>query len=135
MKLATRMWLLGALVPALGVLLGVAVSGRWFRYHLEAAVDRALLAQAAVESVSLFDGPGGRVHLHMATSPLIDSVRLFAPTGDLLIPCVDTVIAVQLTPCRQRGGRGASRVAPGSAFAVVATRIDAGCASRVQPQC
>lgn len=86
MKLATRMWLLGALVPALGVLLGVAVSGRWFRYHLEAAVDRALLAQAAVESVSLFDGPGGRVHLHMATSPLIDSVRLFAPTGDLFGP-------------------------------------------------
>lgn len=86
MRLATRMWLLGALVPALGVLLGVLVAGRWFRYHLEASVDRALLAQAAVESVSLFDGPGGRVHLHMATSPLIDSVRLFAPTGDLFGP-------------------------------------------------
>lgn len=86
MRLATRMWLLGAVVPALGVLLGVIVAGQWFRYHLEQAVDRALLAQAAVESVSLFDGPGGRVHLHMATSPLIDSVRLFAPTGDLFGP-------------------------------------------------
>lgn len=86
MKLATRMWLLGAAVPALGVLFGVIVAGGWFRHHLEAAVDRALLAQAAVESVSLFDGPGGRVHLHMATSPLVDSVRLFAPTGDLFGP-------------------------------------------------
>ena len=65
---------------------GVIVAGGWFRHHLEAAVDRALLAQAAVESVSLFDGPGGRVHLHMATSPLVDSVRLFAPTGDLFGP-------------------------------------------------
>jgi signal transduction histidine kinase len=86
MKLATRMWLLGAVVPALGVLLGLVVAGQWFRHELEAAVDRALLAQAAVESVSLFDGPGGRVHLHMATSPLIESVRLFAPTGDLFGP-------------------------------------------------
>ena len=86
MRLATRMWLFGAAVPALGVLLGVIVAGQWFRHHLEAAVDRALLAQAAVESVSLFDGPGGRVHLHMATSPLVESVRLFAPTGDLFGP-------------------------------------------------
>lgn len=86
MRLATRMWLFGAVVPALGVLLGVIVAGQWFRHHLEAAVDRALLAQAAVESVSLFDGPGGRVHLHMATSPLVESVRLFAPTGDLFGP-------------------------------------------------
>ncbi len=86
MKLATRLWLLGAVVPVLGVFLGVVIAGQWFRHHLEAAVDRALLAQAAVESVSLFDGPGGRVHLHMATSPLIESVRLFAPTGDLFGP-------------------------------------------------
>ena len=86
MRLATRMWLLGALVPTLGALLLLAVAGGWFRRHLEAALDRALLAQAAVESVSLFDGPGGRVHLHMATSPLVDSVRPFAPTGDLFGP-------------------------------------------------
>lgn len=86
MKLATRMWLLGAAVPALGILLGLIVAGGWFRHHLEAAVDRALLAQAAVESVSLFDGPEGRVHLHMASSPLVESVRLFAPTGDLFGP-------------------------------------------------
>ena len=86
MKLATRMWLLGAAVPALGMLLGLIVAGGWFRHHLEAAVDRALLAQAAVESVSLFDGPEGGVHLHMASSPLVESVRLFAPTGDLFGP-------------------------------------------------
>jgi signal transduction histidine kinase len=86
MRLATRMWLLGALVPTLAALLALLVAGGWFRRHLEAALDRALLAQAAVESVSLFDGPGGRVHLHMASSPLVDSVRPFAPTGDLFGP-------------------------------------------------
>ena len=84
MKLATRMWLLWwcrarRAARRRGVRSLVSLSPG-------AAVDRALLAQAAVESVSLFDGPGGRVHLHMATSPLIDSVRLFAPTGDLFGP-------------------------------------------------
>lgn len=86
MKLAVKLWLLGALLPALGTVSALLVAGGWFRSHLEAALDRALLAQAAVESVSLFDGPGGQVHLHMATSPLVDSVRPFAPSGDLFGP-------------------------------------------------
>jgi signal transduction histidine kinase len=37
--------------------------------------------QAAVESVSLFDGPEGEVHLHMSTSPLEREVRGFVPTA------------------------------------------------------
>jgi signal transduction histidine kinase len=44
------------------------------------------LAQAAVESVSLFDGPRQEPHLHMATSPLVESVRPFAPEGVLFGP-------------------------------------------------
>lgn len=86
MTLAVRLWLLGAVVPALGVVLALLAAGTWFRMNLEEALDRALLAQAAVESVSLFDGPAGRPHLHMATSPLVESVRPFAPSGDLFGP-------------------------------------------------
>ena len=86
LRLGARLWLLGALVPALGTLVLLVLAGQWFRSHLEAGLDRALLAQAAVESVSLFDGPAGRPHLHMATSPLVDSVRPFAPSGDLFGP-------------------------------------------------
>ena len=57
MKLAVKLWLLGALVPALGTVSALLVAGGWFRSHQVAALDRALLAQAAVESVSLFFTP------------------------------------------------------------------------------
>lgn len=86
MQLSTRLWLAGALLPAL--VMGAVLFGAdlWFRYGLLRSLDRALLAQAAVESVSLFDGPGQRPHLHMASSPLVESVRAFAPEGVLFGP-------------------------------------------------
>jgi two-component system, OmpR family, sensor kinase len=83
MKLATRLWLLGALVPFVGTVAAVFAGGQLFRANLEHAVDEALLGQAAVESVSLFDGPGGRPHLHLATSPLREAVRRIAPAAAL----------------------------------------------------
>ncbi|GMU01606.1 sensor histidine kinase [Corallococcus caeni] len=83
MKLTRRLWLHGALLPALATLGALAVAGQLFRADLERSLDRALLAQAAVESVSLFDGPGQKVHLHMAVSPLVEAVRPFAPQGYL----------------------------------------------------
>ena len=86
MRLSTRLWLSGAVFPALvmaAVLVGVH---HWFRLGLERSLDQALLAQAAVESVSLFDGPGQRPHLHMSSSPLVESVRAFAPEGVLFGP-------------------------------------------------
>ncbi|WP_342381824.1 HAMP domain-containing histidine kinase [Myxococcus stipitatus] len=86
MTLTRRLWLLGALVPALAMLAALGLAGRFFRYDLERSLDRALLAQAAVESVSLFDGPGQRAHLHMAVSPLLEQVRPFAPRGYLYGP-------------------------------------------------
>lgn len=86
MSLTRRLWLLGALVPALATLGALVAAGVLFRYDLEASLDRALLAQAAVESVSLFDGPGQKVHLHMAVSPLVEQVRPFAPQGQLFGP-------------------------------------------------
>ncbi len=82
MKLATRLWLLGALLPGAVMLTALLLAGQAFRAALESSLDQALLAQAAAESVSLFDRPDGP-HLHMAESPLLDTVRAFAPTGEL----------------------------------------------------
>ncbi|MDP3233529.1 MAG: HAMP domain-containing sensor histidine kinase [Myxococcales bacterium] len=86
MTLSTRLWLWGAVLPACvlgGVLFG---ADQLFHGALERSLDQALLAQAAIESVSLFDGPKNEPHLHMATSPLVDSVRPFAPEGILFGP-------------------------------------------------
>jgi len=81
-KLTTRMWLSGALAPALVMAVSSAVAGQIFRAALESSLDRALLAQGAAESVSLFDRTDGP-HLHMAESPLLAEVAAFAPTGEL----------------------------------------------------
>lgn len=86
MKLGTRLWLLGAVLPAAVMLGTLAVAGVVFRAALMSSLDRGLLAQAAVESVSLFDRAGNEPHLHMSSSPLLAEVRPFAPTGELFSP-------------------------------------------------
>lgn len=86
MKLAARLWVLGALVPSAALVVAVQVAGRFFEDQLEGALDQALLSQAAIESVSLFDGPGGVPHLHIQDSPLGAQVRAFAPHGALYGP-------------------------------------------------
>jgi len=83
LRLSTRMWLLGAGVPVLGVLGVLALAGWLFDAWLTQAVDRALLSQAAVEMVSLFDGPGGTPHLHLESSALEQQVRGIAPMAEL----------------------------------------------------
>ncbi len=82
MKLGTRLWLFGALLPTGVMLVALVLAGQAFRAALESSLDRALLAQAAAESVSLFDREDGP-HLHMAESPLLEEVQPFAPTGEL----------------------------------------------------
>jgi signal transduction histidine kinase len=86
MNLATRFWLSGALLPLSAMALVLFGVDHLFHQSLENALDRALMAQAAIESVSLFDGPEQRPHLHMASSPLVESVRAFAPEGVLFGP-------------------------------------------------
>ncbi|MBN1210546.1 MAG: HAMP domain-containing histidine kinase [Myxococcaceae bacterium] len=86
MRISTRMWLLGAGVPVLGVLIALALAGWVFEAWLAKAVDRALLTQAAVEAVSLFDGPGGTAHLHLESSTLELNVRGIVPTAELYGP-------------------------------------------------
>lgn len=86
MRLAVRLWLLGAGVPVLGVVLALLLAGQLFEAYLERVVDDALLSQAAAEAVSLFDGPGGEPHLHMEDSPLSDLVRSFTPVAEVYGP-------------------------------------------------
>jgi signal transduction histidine kinase len=78
MRLLPRLFLMGAVLPTVAAAIVLAIVVRLFGQALEAELDRALLAQAAVESVSLFDGPRG-LHLHMSSSPLLEEVRQFAP--------------------------------------------------------
>lgn len=85
MKLVTRLWMFGAFVPSLGMIALAGTAGAILKSQLSGSLDRALLTQAAVESVSLFDGPeepeAGDVHLHMGLSPLEKEVRSFAPSA------------------------------------------------------
>ena len=78
MILRTRLLVFGALVPTLLMGVGFIATGILVDQQLLDATDRALLTQAAVESVSLFDGPDGQPHLHLARSPLTGMVQGFS---------------------------------------------------------
>jgi signal transduction histidine kinase len=85
-RLAARLWVLGALVPSAALLAAVLVAGHYLDERLEGALDQALLSQAAVELVSLYDGPDDVPHLHIQDSPLGAEVKAFAPSGALYGP-------------------------------------------------
>ncbi|MCK6547017.1 HAMP domain-containing histidine kinase [Myxococcota bacterium] len=86
MKLATRLVLAGAVLPS-ALLCGASLAGGLvFERLLVDAVDRTLLGQAAVEAVSLFDGPNQTPHLHIEHSPLADQLEPYAGTGALYGP-------------------------------------------------
>jgi signal transduction histidine kinase len=95
-RLGTRLFLLGAVLPVAVMVVALTVAGLVFRAALLASLDQGLLAQAAVESVSLFDRAHHEPHLHMATSPLLEEVRPFAPVGELFAP--DGTRAVSYPP-------------------------------------
>lgn len=63
MKVRTRLLLYGAVLPVVGTLSAVLVAGQIFHLSLLAGVDKSLAQLAAVESVTLFDGPNGHPHL------------------------------------------------------------------------
>ena len=103
MRLVRWLWLWGALVPLLVVVLLLFGAGLVLHGLLLGAVDRALMSQAATEAVSLFDGQHGEPHLHLSKSPLEAQVRayspitwLFEPSGELLgVYPPDTTFRVQ----------------------------------------
>ena len=78
MRLFPRLLLLGAVLPSVSAAVIFVVGIELVAVAEQQQLDRALLSQAAVEAVSLFDGPDG-LHLHMASSPLLKDVAPFAP--------------------------------------------------------
>ncbi|HEY0839266.1 MAG TPA: HAMP domain-containing sensor histidine kinase [Vulgatibacter sp.] len=86
MRLVTRLWIFGALFPALGAAAAFFLAGESFRHSLHQALDEALLAQATTEAISLFDDPHRPVHLHMEISPLLEQARPFAPVASVYGP-------------------------------------------------
>ncbi|MBC7173736.1 MAG: HAMP domain-containing histidine kinase, partial [Polyangiaceae bacterium] len=83
MRLRRRLFFFGAVVPSFVLGIGFVATGFLLHHHLVDATDRALLTQAAVESVSLFDAGDGAPHLHLSRSPLTGHVEGFAPEGAL----------------------------------------------------
>jgi hypothetical protein len=76
-----RLVLFGAVLPVAALLLVATIAGLLLAARLRREIDQHLTAQAAVESVGLFDGPDGRPHLHAHASPLAADLRDLIPDG------------------------------------------------------
>ena len=85
MQLRARLLVFGALVPLILLIAALGLAGLVFDRVLLAEHDRALLGQAGVEAVSLFDR-AATPHLHLLESPLDSQIRDFTPRGALYDP-------------------------------------------------
>lgn len=91
MTLRMRLLLFGALLPSVILALTVGFVGLLFERTLLEGVDEAMQTQAAVESVSLFDGPTAatgvpHVHLHrsavaMQVADVVSSIAIYDAEG------------------------------------------------------
>lgn len=81
MKVRTRLILLGAVVPVAALVIVATVAGVVLERRMHAELDSHLLAQAAVESIGLFDGEDGEPHLHAHRSPLRADLHGLIPVG------------------------------------------------------
>ena len=79
MRLVPRLLLLGVVAPTAAILVSSIVASQLFRQSLLRELDERLYALAAVEAVSLFDGPGNTPHLHVPKPPV-------RPDGEFLPP-------------------------------------------------
>jgi signal transduction histidine kinase len=82
-RVAARLVWSGVALPAAGLLLAFGFVDRRFDRSLRDRLDQALMQQAAVETVSLFDRPSEPPHLHLGESHLAQAVRDYAPTGGI----------------------------------------------------
>ncbi len=122
MRLSTRLLLAGVVAPVTALVLALGLVGALLDHALRDAIDRGLLAQAAVESVSLFDRLGHAGHLHLDRSPLREAASdspawgaLYGPDG---LPRVVTPegapvpARVPLPPIAPRARSAAARPLP-----------------------
>lgn len=130
MTLRRELWVLGVVLPALALCATMLLVDRAFARSLAEDLDRRLLAQAAVESVSLFDGPDGLPHLHAGTSPLAHEVAglgmisaLYDPHGTLLVSTATPAPPRPETPpCHE--GRVHFSTSPDQAFRELRVCVD-----------
>ncbi|MEZ4403375.1 MAG: HAMP domain-containing sensor histidine kinase [Kofleriaceae bacterium] len=95
MKVRTRLVLFGAVVPVVALAVAALIGGTVLERRLRAEVDAHLLAQAAVESVGLFDAPDEEVHLHAHVSPLATDLHDVIPDGAVYLPTGARVMATR----------------------------------------
>jgi signal transduction histidine kinase len=76
MNVRSRLILFGAILPSVGTLGAALVAGQIFARGQLRSLDEGLHSQGAVESVSLFDGPGGEPHLHLHESARLEEPLL-----------------------------------------------------------
>ncbi len=81
MRVRTRLVLLGAVVPVAALVVLALIAGAMLDHRLAREIDEHLLAQAAVESIGLFDGDNGEPHLHAHRSPLHADLHGLIPVG------------------------------------------------------
>jgi signal transduction histidine kinase len=93
-KLSTRLLLVGAVAPVTLLATAFVLVGVLLQRALLEDVDRALLAQAAVESVSLFDRLEHAAHLHLDRSPIRAAAEDTTAWGAIYGPDGRRVIAV-----------------------------------------
>ena len=129
MKLSTRLQLYGAVVPAVLLCAAFGLVGLALGHLLLGEIDRALLGQAAVESVSLFDRLAHAPHLHLDRSPMQEvahdisaSSALYGPDGRLRVQApVDITVPLQLVP-GQTGAAPSLHTVAGQRVLVVSIR-------------
>ena len=85
-----RLLIAGALLPAVGMAISAVMATETFESHTLADLDQRLLAQAAVERESLFDGPDHEPHLHDADevdglSAMVAARAIYDGRGELLV--------------------------------------------------
>lgn len=91
MNMRGRLFVQGALLPSAALSLLVVGGGILLKQALLQSIDEGLIAQAAVEGISLFDSPESP-HLHLGKSPLKSQVEAFVasravygPSGQRLV--------------------------------------------------
>ncbi|MEZ4360299.1 MAG: HAMP domain-containing sensor histidine kinase [Kofleriaceae bacterium] len=102
MRVRTRLILLGAVVPVCALLALAVVAGLVLSRRLHLEVDELLLAQAAAESVGLFDGPTAKPHLHAHRSPLRAGLHGVIPVGAIYEESGDPVVRTHPTEVPER---------------------------------